>query len=139
MNKKANNLILKASIIRGWLSTLPFVSNISGIKTDKKNDLPYITAELDLDEKIPIRVPVSSLGLKLADEISSHWIRGMMCGTIRWLDAARVLIVFGSSKYVFKYRTQIRKRTGLVRKFRNHCIARRIYCTKKFKVAKNED
>lgn len=128
-----SKLVLKACLIRAWLQSLPFVSEVSGIKETDDYPTAYVEATVRLDEPVKIRVPISKLGLKLVREISQHWIPGMLIGSIKWHDVAVMLTVFSSARTVFKYRTKIRKKTGLVRYFREHAIARRIYCTKKMR------
>jgi len=99
-------------------------------------NLPYLVLECEMpDEPIRISFPLNKLGKRVLREIYEHWLPGIDSGTIRLSHVLDILLVFAPPRVVYRYRSRIRRRTGLIRdrKLRNFAIWRRIKATERFK------
>jgi len=103
-------------------------------------NLPYLVLECEMPhEPVCISFPLNKLGRRVLREIYHHWLPGIDCGTIRLSHVLDLMLVFAPLRVVYRYRSRIRRRTGLTRdpKLRNYVIWRRIKATERFKKRKS--
>jgi len=99
-------------------------------------NLPYLVLECEMpDEPIRISFPLNKLGRRVLREIYWHWLPGVDSGTIRLSHVLELMLIFGPPRVIYRYRSRIRRRTGLARdpKLRNFVIWRRIKATERFR------
>jgi len=99
-------------------------------------NLPYLVLECEMpDEPIRISFPLNKLGRRVLREIYWHWLPGIDSGTIRLSHVLELMLIFGPPSIIYRYRSRIRRRTGLARdlKLRNFIIWRRIKATERFR------
>ena len=126
----AKKLLWRATKARILLSELG-VRVSRDLKLDETFQ-PYLSCHFELrGERIGFRFPLTRLGLRYLREIENHLLRGVVCDTINHEDALALLLGLAPVKIVYKYRTYLRRVTGLARdrKLRNYLIWRRIRCT----------
>jgi len=77
---------------------------------------------------IRFRFPLTKLGRRFLKELHTHLLRGIASGTINEDDVRCLFIALSLPSVIYKYRTRLRKVTGLVRdkKLRKWIIWRRI-------------
>jgi len=104
------------------------------------SNLPYLVLECEMPhEPVRISFPLNKLGRRVLREIYHHWLPGIDCGTIKPSHVLDLMLIFAPTSIVYRYRSRIRRRTGLIRdpKLRNYVIWHRIKATKRFKKSKS--
>ena len=104
------------------------------------SNLPYLVLECEMPhEPVRISFPLNKLGRRVLREIYHHWLPGIDCGTIKPSHVLDLMLIFAPTSIVYRYRSRIRRRTGLIRdpKLRNYVIWHRIKATKRFKKRKS--
>jgi len=99
-------------------------------------NLPYLVLECEMpDEPIRISFPLNKLGRRVLREIYWHWLPGIDSGTIRLSHVLELMLIFAPPRVVYRYRSRIRRRTGLARdpRLRNFIIWRRMKATERFR------
>jgi len=100
------------------------------------SNLPYLVLECEMPhEPVRISFPLNKLGRRVLREIYHHWLPGIDCGTIKLSHVLDLMLIFAPASIVYRYRSRIRRRTGLIRdrKLRNYVIWRRIKAAERFK------
>ena len=99
-------------------------------------NLPYLVLECEMpDEPIRISFPLNKLGRRVLREIYWHWLPGIDGGTIKLSHVLDLMLIFAPPRIVYRYRSRIRRRTGLARdpRLRNFIIWRRMKATERFR------
>ena len=107
-----------------------FDVKISGLKLDETGAKPYLQCTVKLsDTIIPFRFYLDKLGRRFERELQ-RLDRGCYCGTIRLEDVKALFTALSTPIYVHKYRTKLRRATGLIKdeKLKKYLIWRRIKC-----------
>ena len=104
------------------------------------SSLPYLVLECEMPhEPVHISFPLNKLGRRILREIYHHWLPGIDSGTIKLSHVLDLMLIFAPTSIVYRYRSRIRRRTGLIRdrKLRNYVIWRRAKATERFKKRKS--
>jgi hypothetical protein len=107
-----------------------FDVSVSGLKLDETDTKPYLQCTVKLSQTVvPFRFYLDKLGRRFERELQ-RLDKGCYCGTVSIEDVKTLLIALSSPINVHKYRSKIRRATGLVKdkKLRKYLIWRRIKC-----------
>ena len=102
------------------------------IRIDEGIGFPYLNCRVNGEKlRFPFRFPLTKLGRRYERELQ-RLDRACYCGTVRLEDVQALLLGLSSPKFIYKYRSRLRRVTGLVkdRKLRNFLIWRRTRVTR---------
>jgi len=102
------------------------------IRIDEGIGFPYLNCRVNGEKlKFPFRFPLNRLGRRFERELQ-RLDRACYCGTTRLEDVQALMLGLSSPKFIYKYRSRLRRATGLIKdkRLRNYLIWRRIRVTK---------
>ena len=104
------------------------------VKIDDKTGTPFIACTIQLnnnDKPFKFNFPLTKLGRRFVKELR-RLDKSCFCGTVKMDDVKTLFVALSNIKTVYKYRTRLRKATGLVKdkKLRSYLIWRRIRAKK---------
>jgi len=104
------------------------------IRIDDKTGAPFIACTVQLnknDKPFKFHFPITKLGRRFVKELR-RLDKACFCGTVKMDDVKALFVALSNIKTVYKYRTRLRKATGLVKdkKLRSYLIWRRIRAKK---------
>jgi len=99
------------------------------ILIDDATGAPFLSCAIKLDDGIvKFRFPITKLGRRFEKELA-RLDRACFCGLVDYKQVKYLFTALSLPPIVHKYRTKLRKATGLVkdRKLRNYLIWRRLH------------
>jgi len=114
-----------------WLRELG-IRTANTARMDNATGVLYIPCSFYLGaDIIRFRFPLTRLGRRFLRELHTHLLRGIASGTINEDDVRCLFIALSLPPVIYRYRTRLRRVTGLVRdkKLRKWIVWRRIHST----------
>ena len=134
-DRKAN---IRAKLLEYRILKITRLLECFGVKCDKEvrfdeaTGSPYLKCRVNSEKLMfPFRFPLTKLGRRFERELQ-RLDRACYCGTVRLEDVQALLLALSTPKFIYKYRSWLRRATGLVKdkKLQNYLISRRIRITK---------
>jgi len=100
----------------------------STVQLNKRGNL-FLPCTIQIgNDVVHFAFPLTKLGRRYLRELSKHLLKGITTGTVKEEDVRMFFLFLAPFPVIYKYRTRLRKVTGLVRnrKLRSWMIWRRI-------------
>jgi len=132
---KSSHFAFQLRRAKVWLKEIGLKPS-SNARIDSATGMLLLPCTIPLEnESVKIDFPINKLGRKYIKELSDHWLKGIVVGTINEMDVRKLFLALAPSNVIYKYRNELRRVTGLARdkKLRSFLIYRRGWAKKLIK------